>query len=68
VLPGDPIFVSGLPRFTLLNRFTARCRVEFPRRTPESREMKDEFLSIGGRLTTTPCGGGVCHSNGYPGP
>ena len=38
---------------------------EFPRRTPESREMKDQFLRIGGRLQTPPCGGGVCHSNGY---
>jgi hypothetical protein len=41
---------------------------EFPRRTPESREMKDQFLRIGGRLQTPPCGGGVCHSNGYAGP
>jgi hypothetical protein len=41
---------------------------EFPRRTPESREMKDQFLRIGGRLQTPPCDGGVCHSNGYAGP
>jgi len=41
---------------------------EYPRRTPESREMKDQFLRIGGRLQTPPCGGGVCHSNGYAGP
>jgi hypothetical protein len=41
---------------------------EFPRRTPESREMKDQFLRVGGRLQTAPCGGAVCHSNGYPGP
>jgi hypothetical protein len=41
---------------------------EFPRRTPESREMKDQFLRIGGRLQTPPCHGGVCHSNGYAGP
>ena len=41
---------------------------EFPRRTPEAREMKDQFLRIGGRLTSAPCGGGVCHSNGYTGP
>ena len=37
---------------------------EFPRRTAESRAMKDQFLRIGGRLQTPPCGGGVCHSNG----
>jgi hypothetical protein len=41
---------------------------EFPRRTPESREMKDQFLRIGGRIQTPPCGGGVCHSNGHAGP
>jgi len=41
---------------------------EFPRRTPESREMKDQFLRIGGRLQTAPCGGGVCHANGWTGP
>jgi hypothetical protein len=41
---------------------------EFPRRTPEARAMKDQFLRIGGRLQTAPCGGGVCHSNGFAGP
>ena len=41
---------------------------EFPRRTQEARTMKDQFLRIGGRLQTAPCGGGVCHSNGWPGP
>jgi hypothetical protein len=41
---------------------------EFPRRTQEARTMKDQFLRIGGRLQTPPCGGGVCHSNGWPGP
>jgi hypothetical protein len=41
---------------------------EFPRRTPESRELKDQFLRIGGHLQTPPCGGGVCHANGYAGP
>ena len=41
---------------------------EFPRRTPEARAMKDQFLRIGGRLQTPPCGGGVCHSNGWTGP
>jgi hypothetical protein len=41
---------------------------EFPRRTPESRAMKDQFLRVGGRLQTPPCGGGVCHSNGFTGP
>jgi hypothetical protein len=41
---------------------------EFPRLTAEAREMKDQFLRIGGRLQTPPCGGGVCHSNGYAGP
>jgi hypothetical protein len=41
---------------------------EFPRRTPEARQMKDEFLRIGGQLTSPPCGGGVCHSNGWTGP
>ena len=41
---------------------------EFPRRTEESRAMKDQFLRVGGRLQTPPCGGGVCHSNGYAGP
>jgi len=40
----------------------------FPHRTPQSREMKDQFLRIGGRLQTPPCGGGVCHSNGWTGP
>jgi hypothetical protein len=41
---------------------------EFPRRTQESRTMKDQFLRVGGRLQTPPCGGGVCHSNGWIGP
>jgi hypothetical protein len=41
---------------------------EFPRRTAEARAMKDQFLRVGGRLQTAPCGGGVCHSNGYTGP
>jgi hypothetical protein len=41
---------------------------EYPRRTPEAREMKDQFLRIGGRLTSPPCGGGVCRSNGWTGP
>lgn len=41
---------------------------ELPRRTQEARTMKDQFLRIGGRLQTPPCGGGVCHSNGYAGP
>jgi hypothetical protein len=41
---------------------------EFPRRTAEARAMKDQFLRIGGRLQTPPCGGGVCHSNGFAGP
>jgi hypothetical protein len=41
---------------------------EFPRRTQEARTMKDQFLRIGGRLQTAPCGGGVCHSNGWAGP
>jgi hypothetical protein len=41
---------------------------EFPRRTAEAREMKDQFLRVGGQLLTPPCGGGVCHSTGYPGP
>jgi hypothetical protein len=41
---------------------------EFPRRTQEARTMKDQFLRVGGRLQTPPCGGGVCHSNGWAGP
>ena len=41
---------------------------EFPRRTQEGRTMKDQFLRVGGRLQTPPCGGGVCHSNGWAGP
>jgi hypothetical protein len=41
---------------------------EFPRRTQDSRTMKDQFLRVGGRLQTPPCGGGVCRSNGWPGP
>ena len=41
---------------------------EFPRRTQETRDMKDQFLRIGGRLETAPCGGGVCRSNGWAGP
>jgi hypothetical protein len=41
---------------------------EFPRRTQEARTMKDQFLRMGGRLQTPPCGGGVCHSNGWAGP
>jgi hypothetical protein len=41
---------------------------EFPRRTQEARTMKDQFLRVGGRLQTPPCGGGVCHSNGFVGP
>ena len=41
---------------------------EFPRRTQEARDMKDQFLRIGGRLETAPCGGGVCRSNGWTGP
>jgi hypothetical protein len=41
---------------------------EFPRRTQEARDMKDQFLRVGGSLQTPPCGGGVCHSNGYAGP
>jgi hypothetical protein len=41
---------------------------EFPRRTQEARTMKDQFLRVGGRLQTPPCGGGVCHSNGWTGP
>ena len=40
---------------------------EFPRRTSDARAMKDQFLRIGGRLQTPPCGGGVCHSNGWTG-
>ena len=30
--------------------------------------MKDQFLRIGGKLRDAPCGGGVCHSNGWTGP
>jgi hypothetical protein len=30
--------------------------------------MKDQFLRVGGSLQTPPCGGGVCHSNGWTGP
>jgi hypothetical protein len=41
---------------------------EFPRRTQEARTMKDQFLRVGGRLQTPPCGGGVCRSNGWTGP
>ena len=41
---------------------------EFPRRTQAARDMKDQFLRVGGRLETAPCGGAVCHANGYPGP
>jgi hypothetical protein len=41
---------------------------EFPRRTQEARTMKDQFLRVGGRLQSAPCGGRVCHSNGWPGP
>ncbi len=41
---------------------------EYPRRTAEAREMKDQFLRIGGRLTEPPCGGGVCRANGWGGP
>jgi hypothetical protein len=41
---------------------------ELPRRTQEARMMKDQFLRVGGRLQTAPCGGGVCHSNGWTGP
>ena len=41
---------------------------EFPRRTQESRDMKDQFLRIGGKLESAPCGGAVCHSNGWTGP
>ena len=41
---------------------------EFPRRTQEARDMKDQFLRIGGKLETAPCGGGVCHANGWTGP
>ena len=41
---------------------------EFPRRTQEARTMKDQFLRIGGRLQSPPCGGAVCHSNGWTGP
>lgn len=41
---------------------------EFPRRTQEARTMKDQFLRVGGRLQSAPCGGGVCRSNGYSGP
>ena len=41
---------------------------EFPRRTQESRDMKDQFLRVGGRLESAPCGGGVCRSNGWAGP
>ncbi|HTE64101.1 MAG TPA: hypothetical protein VK631_27340 [Solirubrobacteraceae bacterium] len=41
---------------------------EFPRRTQEARTMKDQFLRVGGRLQTPPCGGAVCRSNGWTGP
>jgi hypothetical protein len=41
---------------------------EFPRRTQEARTMKDQFLRVGGRLQSAPCGGGVCRSNGWAGP
>jgi hypothetical protein len=41
---------------------------EFPRRTQDARTMKDQFLRVGGRLQTPPCGGGVCRSNGWAGP
>ena len=41
---------------------------EFPRRTQEARTMKDQFLRVGGRLQSPPCGGAVCHSNGWTGP
>jgi hypothetical protein len=41
---------------------------EFPRRTQEARDMKDQFLRIGGELESAPCGGAVCHSNGWTGP
>jgi hypothetical protein len=41
---------------------------EFPRRTQEARTMKDQFLRVGGRLQTPPCGGGGCRSNGWTGP
>jgi hypothetical protein len=41
---------------------------EFPRRTQDARTMKDQFLRVGGRLQTPPCGGGVCRSNGWTGP
>ena len=41
---------------------------EFPRRTQEARDMKDQFLRIGGRLETAPCAGAVCHANGWAGP
>ena len=30
--------------------------------------MKDQFLRVGGRLQSPPCGGAVCHSNGWTGP
>jgi len=41
---------------------------EFPRRTQDARTMKDQFLRVGGRLQTPPCGGAVCRSNGWTGP
>ena len=41
---------------------------EFPRRTQEARDMKDQFLRIGGKLETAPCAGAVCRANGWAGP
>ena len=41
---------------------------EFPRRTQESRDMKDQFLRIGGRLQTPPCGGGSAGRTAWTGP
>src|SRR6185436_19641797 len=39
-LPGDPISVSGLPRFTLLNRFTASMRNSRSRVEPIPKRLK----------------------------
>src|SRR6476620_3465067 len=39
-LPGDPISVSGLPRFTLLNRFTASIRNSRSRVEPIPKRLK----------------------------
>ena len=30
--------------------------------------MKDQFLRVDGKLETAPCGGAVCHANGWAGP